>query len=154
MLERWYGVMRYFEDFVVGDTFDLGSATITRESIIAFASQYDPQPFHVDEERARASVFGGLIASGWQTTAVFMRLFVDNLLSDAASMGSPGLDEIRWLKPVRPDDRLRARFTVVEARPSTRRADRGTVYSLCEMVNQRDEVVMTLKGLHILGRRP
>lgn len=145
---------RYFEDFAVGDTFDLGSATITRENIIAFASQYDPQPFHVDEERARESAFGGLIASGWQTTAVFMRLFVDNLLSDAASMGSPGLDEIRWLKPVRPGDTLRARLTVAEARPSKSKPDRGTVYSFCEMVNQRDEVVMTLKGLHILGRRP
>lgn len=146
--------MRYFEDFPVGDVFELGSATITRESIIAFASQYDPQPFHVDEERARESVFGGLIASGWQTAAVFMRLFVDNLLSDAASMGSPGLDEIRWLKPVRPGDTLRARFTVLDAKPSTRKPDRGTVQSFCEMVNQRDEVVMSLKGLHILGRRP
>ncbi|HLZ21313.1 MAG TPA: MaoC family dehydratase [Ktedonobacterales bacterium] len=144
---------RYFEDFVVGDTFELGDTTMTRESMLAFATQYDPQPFHVDEEKARDSVFGGLIASGWQTAALFMRLVVDNLLCDTLSMGSPGLDEIRWLKPVRPGDTLRARFTVLDTIPSTRKSDRGTVRSLGEMLNQRDEVVMTLKGLHILGRR-
>jgi len=138
---------------VVGDTFELGDTTMTRESMLAFATQYDPQPFHVDEEKARDSVFGGLIASGWQTAALFMRLVVDNLLCDTLSMGSPGLDEIRWLKPVRPGDTLRARFTVLDTIPSTRKSDRGTVRSLGEMLNQRDEVVMTLKGLHILGRR-
>jgi acyl dehydratase len=146
-------VTRYFEDFVVGDTFELGDTTMTRESMLAFATQYDPQPFHVDEEKALDSVFGGLIASGWQTAALFMRLVVDNLLCDTLSMGSPGLDEIRWLKPVRPGDTLRARFTVLDTIPSTRKSDRGTVRSLGEMLNQRDEVVMTLKGLHILGRR-
>lgn len=147
-------VTLYFEDFHVGDTVELGTVTITRESIIAFARQYDPQPFHVDEERARESAFGGLIASGWQTVALFMRLFVDGLLQDAASMGSPGVDEVRWLKPVRPGDTLRARFTVLDAVPSTRKPDRGTVRSLAEMLNQHDEVVVSLKGLHILGRRP
>ena len=146
---------RYFDDFTVGDNYELGSAPpLTRESIIAFASQYDPQPFHVDEELARGSAFGGLIASGWQTVGLFMRLFVDNLVNDTISMGSPGVDEIRWLKPVRPGDTLRARLTVLATTTSSRKPDRGTVSTLCEMLNQRDEVVMTLKGMHILGRRP
>src|SRR5579859_3157513 len=105
---------RYFEDFAVGHTLELGSYTITREEILAFARQFDPQPFHTDEEQAKASLYGGLIASGWHTASIFMRLLVDGLLNDTASMGSPGVDELRWLRPVRPGDTLRARFTVRE----------------------------------------
>lgn len=146
--------MRYFEDFAVGDTQDLGEATVSAAEIVAFGRQFDPQPFHVDEERAKASPFGGLIASGWHTAAIFMRLLVDGLLNSTASMGSPGIDELRWLQPVRPGDTLRARFTVVEATPSTRRPDRGTVRSTCEMLNQRGEVVMRVTGINIIGRRP
>jgi acyl dehydratase len=146
--------MRYFEDFAAGDTQELGEATVTAEEIVAFGRQFDPQPFHVDEERAKHSPFGGLIASGWHTAAIFMRLLVDGLLNSTASMGSPGIDELRWLQPVRPGDTLRARFTVVETTPSTRRPDRGTVRSTCEMINQRGEVVMRVTGINIIGRRP
>src|SRR5258708_421531 len=103
--------MRYFEDFQVGDIFDLGSTTVTEEEIISFARQFDPQPFHTDPVLAKDSIFGGLVASGWHTTAMFMRLFFDGLLHETASIASPGVDDVRWLKPVRPGDVLRARFT-------------------------------------------
>ena len=153
--ERWeHMAYRYFEDFQAGQSLELGSYTITREEILAFARQFDPQPFHTDEERAKDSLFGGLVASGWHTVSIFMRLLVDGLLRDAASMGSPGVDELRWLQPVRPGDTLRARFTVRETNPSARHANRGTIISLCEVFNQRDEVVMRLSGRHIMGRRP
>lgn len=145
---------RYFEDFVVGQSLEMGSYTITREEILTFAQQFDPQPFHTDEARARNSLYGGLIASGWHTASIFMRLLVDGLLNDTASMGSPGIDELRWTRPVRPDDTLRARFTVREANASTRHADRGTIVSDCEVFNQRDEVVMRVTGRNIIGRRP
>lgn len=144
---------RYFEDFVVGQSLELGSYTITREEILAFARQFDPQPFHIDEERAKDSLYGGLIASGWHTVSIFMRLLVDGLLNETDSMGSPGIDELRWTRPVRPGDTLRARFTVREANPSARHADRGTIVSECEVFNQRDELVMRLTGRNIFGRR-
>ena len=145
---------RYFEDFQAGDTVELGSRQISAEEIIAFAREFDPQPFHLDPVAARDTIFEGLAASGWHTTALFMRLLVDGLLNHTISMGSPGIDELRWLQPVRPGDTLRARFTVVEATPSTRRPDRGTVRSTCEMINQRGEVVMRVTGINIIGRRP
>jgi acyl dehydratase len=145
---------RYFEDFVAGDTLEIGSYTVARDEILAFAQQFDPQPFHVDEEKAKASLYGGLIASGWHTASILMRLLVDGILNDSASMGSPGIDELRWLRPVRPGDTLRARFTVREALPSTRHANRGTVVSTCELFNQADEVVVRVTGRNIIGRRP
>ncbi len=146
--------VRYFEDFAPGDTYELGSVTLTREKLLEFAREYDPQPIHLDDERARESVFGGLIASGWQTVALFMRLFVDGLLNSTVSMASPGIDELRWLRPVRPGDTLRARVTILEATPSLRRMDRGTIRSSCEMLNQHDETVFRMIGMNILGRRP
>lgn len=146
--------MRYFEDFRVGDTFDLGSQTITEEDIVTFAKRFDPQPFHIDPERAKDSIFGGLVASGWHTTAIFMRLFFNGLLSDTASMGSPGVDEVRWLKPVRPGNSIYARFTVLESTPSRSRSNLGILRSVCELYNQDGEQVMCLKGVHFVGRRP
>lgn len=146
--------MRYFEDFHVGDTFDLGSIPITEEEIITFARQYDPQPFHVDLEQAKESFFGGLVASGWHTSALFMRMFVDTLLNQSASLASPGVEEVHWLRPVRPGDVLRGRFTVVDSKPSARRPEMGTIRSRCEMFNQHDELVMRLAGIHFFGRRP
>ena len=119
--------MYYFEDFSVGDTFELGSKQMSEEEIITFARQFDPQPFHVDPERAKESFFGGLVASGWHTTAIFMRLFVDGLLNKSASLASPGVDEVRWVRPVRPGDMLRARFTVLESTPSRSRPNMGVV---------------------------
>ena len=146
--------MRYFEDFHVGDTFNLGSQQVTEEDIITFARQFDPQPFHIDPERANESMFGGLIASGWHTVGIFMRLFVDGLLNETASMGSPGVEDVRWLKPVRPGDVLRATFTILGCTSSKSRADLGILRSKSEVFNQSDELVMSIVGIHFIGRRP
>lgn len=146
-------MMRYWEDFAVGDVFDLGTRTVTREEIVAFASQWDPQPFHVDEQAARSSSFGGLIASGWHTASLCMRLYVDALLLDAASMGSPGLDEVRWLAPVRPDDTLSVSLSVLDTRPSSKEPGRGTVLLQWEAANQDGVVVLRMSGRGMFGRR-
>src|SRR5437660_11672092 len=116
---------RFFEDFVAGETVELGSVVFTQAEIIDFARAYDPQPMHTDPEAARASIYGGLIASGWQTATSYMRRLVDAIMLDSASIGSPGIDNVRWIKPVRPGDILRARFTILEARPSNTRQDWG-----------------------------
>ena len=145
---------RYFEDFEPGRVFELGSRTVTAEEVVSFAREFDPQPFHVDEEAAAASVFGGLIASGWHTGAMWMRLYVDALLGGAASLGSPGIEELRWLAPVRPGDTLHARLTVLEATPSERRPDRGTIRSRAEMINQDGVTVMSMVARGHFGRRP
>jgi acyl dehydratase len=133
---------------------ELGSHRITAESIVAFARDYDPQPFHVDAEQGARSVFGGLIASGWQTASIYMRLLVDGVISDTVSMGSPGVEDLRWLLPVRPGDTLHARLTVLETRASRSKPDRGAVTQLGEVLNQRGEIVMTMRGVGIFGRRP
>jgi acyl dehydratase len=146
--------VRYFEDFKPGDVIELGSRTITKERILAFAREFDPQPFHTDEEAAKRSIYGGLLASGWHTGSLLMRILYDGLLKDTASLGSPGIDELRWLKPVRPDDTLAARMTILEAIPSRSKPDRGLIRSLMEMRNQNGEVVLTIRGLSLLGRRP
>ena len=145
---------RYFEDFGPGETYELGSHTVTAEEIVAFARQWDPQPFHVDAEAAAASPFGGLIASGWHTCALWMRLYVTSLLGEAAGLGSPGVEELRWLAPVRPGDTLSARLTVLEATPSERRPDRGTIRSRGEMLNGDGVVVLTMLARGHFGRRP
>ncbi|HEV8250152.1 MAG TPA: MaoC family dehydratase [Gaiellaceae bacterium] len=147
-------MIRYWEDFTKGETMELGSYEITRDEILEFARRYDPQPFHVDEEAAAAGPFGGLAASGWHTAAVFMRLFVDGILNSTASMGSPGIEELRWTAPVRPGDVLTGRVRVLDSYPSERRPDRGTVVTHCEAVNQDGTVVMTMRGRSHLRRRP
>ena len=146
--------MLYFEDFPPGDVRESPPRTITREEMLAFARQYDPQPFHLDDDAAKKSIYGGLIGSGWLTVAVMMRLLWDTMLKDTVSLGSPGSDEIRWLKPVRPGDTVRARFTVVEAIPSRSKPDRGVVKTYTEILNQHGEIVMTMRGLGMFGRRP
>jgi acyl dehydratase len=147
---------RYFEDFLkaVGDTVVLGTYEFTADSIIAFAREYDPQPMHTDPEQAASTPYGGLIASGWQTAGVYMRLLVDGLIAHTVSFGSPGLDNLRWLKPVRPGDVLTARITILDARPSESRPDRGIVRSRGEMVNEQGEVVMQVEAVNFYGRRP
>jgi acyl dehydratase len=147
---------RYFEDFqqLVGHTIELGSHEFTSDSIIGFARQYDPQPMHTDPERAQASIYGGLIASGWQTAVTYMRLLVDTMVNGTESLGSPGLDSLRWLRPVRPGDTLQARFTILDARSSRSRSDRGIVRSRGEMVNQHGEVVMDIEAVNFFRRRP
>lgn len=144
----------YFEDFVVGSRHPLGSRQISEDEIIAFAKQYDPQPFHIDPEAARNSIYGGLISSGWMTCGVMMRMLVDNLTSHSASMGSPGVDEIRWIKPVYAGDTLTVTLIVLDARPSKSKPDRGVVMTQWEAVNQRGELVCTVKGMGMYGRRP
>ena len=146
--------LRHFEDFRPGDVIELGSRTITKEAIIAFAKEFDPQVFHVDEEAAKQTIYGGLLASGWHTGSLLMRLLSDGLVARTASLGSPGIDELRWLKPVRPGDTLAGRMTVIESIPSRSKPDRGMVRSLMELRNQHGEVVLTVKGLSLLGRRP
>jgi acyl dehydratase len=145
--------IRYFEDFVEGQTLDLGSAEFTERGIIAFASEFDPQPMHTDPDAARSSVYGGLIASGWQTATSYMRLLVDSVMRDSRSIGSPGIDNLRWLKPVRPGDTLRGRFTVLDTKPSRSRPDWGIVRSRGEMLNQHGEVVMQVEAVNFFGRR-
>jgi acyl dehydratase len=148
--------LRYFEDFVDlvgGAPIELGSRVITGECIVEFARAFDPQPMHTDPERAKASIYGGLIASGWHTAATYMRLLVDSVIGESESLGSPGIDNLRWLRPVRPGDRLQARFTVLEARPSESRPDRGVVRSRGEMLNQAGEVVMQLEAVNFFARR-
>lgn len=142
----------YFEDFQAGMVFELGERVLSKEEIVAFAAEYDPQPFHVDEEAAEESAFGGLIASGWHTASVFMRLYVDALLSRAASMGSPGVEELRWLKPVRPGDTLRARLTVLDTASSERNPNRGTVHIYSEVLNQHGDAVMNMKARGLFAR--
>ncbi|OJY63456.1 MAG: acyl dehydratase [Rhodospirillales bacterium 70-18] len=144
---------RWFEDFTPGLVSEFGDHEITEQEIIDFARRYDPQPFHTDPEAAKRSSFGGLIASGWNTVGVLMRMLVDHQVPANASLGSPGIDEIRWLKPVRPGDRLRARVTVQEATRSRSKPDRGVVRSLNEVLNQHGEVVMTMRGMMLLRAR-
>jgi len=146
--------VRYFEDFAEGQSLDLGTFSLTQDEIIEFASKYDPQPMHTDPEAARSSVYGGLIASGWHTVARYMRLVVDNVLRDSESIGSPGVENLRWLKPVRPGDLLHARFTIVESRPSNSRPDWGIVRSRGELSNQNSELVMQIEAVNFFARRP
>jgi len=145
---------RYFEDYVEGDVHDCGSIAIEADEMLAFARRYDPQSFHADPEAAKDTPFGGLIASGWLTAGLMMRLFVERYLTHVASLASPGLDELRWLKPVRPGDRLSVRVTVLKTMPSRSKPDRGAVTSLIEVLNQAGELVMSLKPVNIIARRP
>lgn len=144
---------KYFEDFVVGDVVELGEVEVTEAAIIEFAQQYDPQSFHVDPEAAEASPFRGLIASGWHTCAMYMRLLCDGLILDSSSQGASGIEELRWLAPVRPADTLRGRFTVVDAQRSATKPNRGTVTFLSEMINQDDVVVLRMTGRGLYGTR-
>jgi acyl dehydratase len=145
----------YFEDFEPGDRMELpGRYTFDRDEMLAFARQFDPQPFHLDEEAASRSIYGGLIASGWHTVAACFKLAVDGVIHRVASMGSPGVDEIRWLKPLRAGDTIAVTLEVLEIRPSQSRPDRGIIHTRYEVRNQRDELVMTMRGMGMFARRP
>jgi acyl dehydratase len=145
---------RWFEDYAVGEAFEFGDYAITETEIIEFARRYDPQPFHVDAAAAAESHFGGLVASGWMTGSVLMRMVCDHFIAPHSSMGSPGLEQIRWRVPVRPGDRLRARITVLEIRPSNSKPDRGSLLLRQEAINQAGQVVMSLEGWGMIRRRP
>lgn len=148
------GELRYWEDFPVGSEAVHGTHTITEEEIVRFAREFDPQVFHTDPEAARETAFGGLVASGWHTAALYMGMFVRSQLLGSASMGSPGVEELRWLVPVRPGDELTARSRVVEAWPSETNAGRGTIVGEHEFVNRRGEVVMRFRARAHMARRP
>jgi acyl dehydratase len=148
MAIRWY-----WEDLQVGSVRDLGTVTPTVEEIRDFASRFDPQPFHLDEEAGRRSVFGGLCASGWHTCSMAMRLTVDNFLSESSSMGSPGLENVRWMKPVYPGDTLSLKHRVIESRPLNSRPEIGLVRSVWEMHNQHGEQVLHMEGYGMFRRR-
>jgi acyl dehydratase len=147
-------VTRYFEDYVPGTSVDCGSFSLSEAEIIAFATEYDPQPFHVDPVAAKKGPFGGLIASGWHTTSRMMRLLVDHYVSPESSLGAAGVDELRWLRPVRPGDTLHVRATVVEARRSNSRPDRGIVKTRMELTNQDGDLVMTVTAINFVLARP
>ena len=141
---------RYFEDYIPGSVYTFGSLTVTQEEMIAFAKRYDPQVFHTDPDVARRTPFGALIASGWLTGALAMRLLVDHYLPHRASLGSPGIDEVRWIMPVPAGDEISVRVSVVRTKRSRSRADRGVVHGFIEVLNQNQEVVMTWKGMGIM----
>ena len=143
----------YFEDFSVGQVAEYGPRRVSREEIIAFAAQFDPQPMHLDEEAARHTMLGGLGASGWHTCGIMMRLIADGFLLETASMGSPGIEELRWLQPVRPGDTLTVRATVQAARASQSKPDRGFVNFLYEVFNQRGDRMMSLTCPQMILRR-
>ena len=145
---------RWFEDFVPGQVEEFGDFVMTLAEIIGFAARYDPQPFQIDPEAARASAFGELVASGWNTAAVAMRLMVDHFIPPNAALGSPGVDAVRWVKPVYPGDTLRMRATVIAAKPSSSKPDRGIATMRCEVFNQKDELVMHMQSMQMMGRRP
>ena len=145
---------RYLEDFSAGDEIVTLGRTITEEAIIGFATQYDPQSFHIDVEAAKATSYGGLIASGFQTLASGFRLFIDTGTIAGTSIGSPGMDDVRWVKPVRPGDTLHTIVRVLEARASASKPDRGIVRFIVRVLNQRDEDVLTLATSVFLLRRP
>ena len=144
----------YWEDFPAGSTREFGGITLSKEDIVRFAREFDPQPFHIDEEAARRSAFGGLIASGWHTCSLAMRMMCDAYLLEAASLGSPGLDGIKWLVPVRTGDTLRVRFTVLEARPLESNPNAGLLRTQWDILNQKDECVAKMDGYGIFRRRP
>ena len=144
----------YFEDFPAGEIREYGDRLVTAEEIVEFAREFDPQPFHLDEVAGRGTQAGGLIASGWHTAALLMRMNCDEFLLRSASQGAPGTDEVNWLKSVRPGDRLRVRRTTLSVRPSRSRPETGLVEMLFEVLNQNGETVMTQKGALFIGRRP
>ena len=147
--KRWY-----FEDFYPGQEIDLGERGVSEAEILAFASAFDPQSFHVDAGAAQASPYGGLIASGWHTCSMMMRMVVDGLLSAADGMGSPGLDGVRWLQPVRAGDTLRVRYLTRQVKASASKPDRGVVWSTWTATNQHGVPVCTVDGIGLYGRRP
>jgi len=144
---------RYFEDYIPGHVHEFGSVKVEEAEVIAYARRFDPQSFHIDAEAAKCSPFGGIIASGWHTGCMMMQMYTNHYLSTVASLPSPGMDEVRWLKPVRPGDRLSVRLTIQDATRCRSKPDRGVVRALIEVLNQNQEVVMRLYDIHMIRCR-
>jgi acyl dehydratase len=144
---------RYFEDYVAGSIHEFGTITVELDEVVSFGRRFVPLSYHTDPEAAKKSIYGGLIASGWHTAGLMMRLYTDNYLSRVANLGSPGCDELRWDKPVFPGDELAIRVTVLEARRSESKPDRGIVRSFVEVLNQKRDVVMSLKMVNFIRCR-
>ena len=144
----------YFEDFRVGDVFTTAAVTLDEDDIIDFARRFDPQPFHIDADAARQSIFAGLIASGWHVLCLTFAEVVRSGVLEGGGQGSPGIDELRWLKPVRPGDTLHTVMTVIDIRPSATRTDRGYVTVSFEVKNQGHETVTSYRAVEIMRRRP
>lgn len=144
---------RFFEDYPEGGVFEFGSIQVIESEVINFALQFDPQDFHVDPAAARETIFGGIIASGWHTAGMSMRLYADHYLTKVASLASPGLDQLKWIKPVRPGDELSIRITVIQTRRSQSKPDRGVVRSLIETLNQKGSVVMSMTAVNMIRCR-
>ena len=144
---------RYFEDYVPGSVHEFGTIAVDPDEVVSFGKRFVPLSYHVDPEAAKKSIYGGLIASGWHTAGLMMRLYTDNYLSRVANLGSPGVDELRWEKPVYPGDDLSIRVTVVEARRSESKPDRGIVRSFVEVLNQKRDTVMSLKMVNFIRCR-
>jgi len=143
----------YWEDFTPGRIFEHGPRRLSRDEMMAFAAEFDPQPMHLDEVAARATMMGGLCASGWYVCSILMRMIADAFVLDSSSMGAPGVDEVKWLLPVRPDDEIRLRATVADVRASNSRPDRGFVKFNFELFNAAGQQVMTLTTSLMMGRR-
>jgi acyl dehydratase len=144
---------RYFEDYIAGAVHEFGTIAVEPDEVVSFGRRFVPLSYHIDPEAAKNSLYGGLIASGWHTAGLMMRLYTDNYLSHVANLGSPGCDELRWEKPVYPGDDLSIRVTVLEARPSQSKPDRGIIRSFVEVLNQKREVVMSLKMVNFVKSR-
>ena len=144
---------RYFEDYVPGSVHEFGSIAVDEQEVLDFGRRFVPLSYHIDKEAAKQSIYGGLIASGWHTAALMMRIYTENYLSQVANLGSPGGDELRWDKPVFPGDELSVRATVLEARRSESRPDRGIVRTCVEVLNQKREVVMSIKMVNFVRAR-
>ncbi len=147
------GEDKYFEDYEAGRVYELGSVQVELAEVVEFATRYDPQYFHIDESRAKESIYGGIIASGWHTASMMMRIFADNFLSDVSSMGSPGLDELRWYLPVRPGDTLFVSAIVLETRLSKSKPDRGVMRTRTEVHNQSHTLVLSSTAVNFMRRR-
>ena len=140
----------FFESYIQGSVFEFGPLEVDENEVLEFARRYDPQPFHIDHEAAKKSSFEGIIASGWQTCSFVMRALVDNYFSPVSSLGSPGIDEIRWKCPVRPGDKLMVRATIIETKLSRSKPDRGIVRTFIETINQHEDIVMSFRSVNFM----
>ncbi|TAN49466.1 MAG: MaoC family dehydratase [Rhodospirillales bacterium] len=148
------GIERWLEDYREGDVHLFGPIEVEEHELLSFARRFDPQSIHTDAAKANAGPFGGLIASGWHTASLMMNLYARYYLSECSSLASPGIDELRWMAPVRPQDHLSVRVSILEARVSGSKPDRGFVRTLIEVLNQNDDVVMSMKAMNLIRRRP